>query len=92
MSCILGSFTNEFVPGDPTMSSIQLRRFAALCVLGAVLLIAGEVFDGLFPQIGNTAPQTFDPLDLIASVGGAVGAYALYHLLTAFPIPSEIRS
>ena len=57
--------------------------FLPECTFGALLLIAGEVFDGLFPKIGNTAPQTFAVSDILASVAGATLAFGLHGLISA---------
>ncbi|MEM7354425.1 MAG: hypothetical protein AAF657_26700 [Acidobacteriota bacterium] len=54
--------------------------FLPECLTGALLLIAGEVFDGLFPKIGNTALQTFALSDIVATAAGAALAFGLHSL------------
>lgn len=63
------------------LAIFQRPPFVAECVFAALFLISGEIFDGLFPQIGNTTRQIFDPMDIAASVCGPVVAWGLFRLL-----------
>lgn len=66
-------------PGSSTASG--RRAFLPECLSAALILGAGELSDLLFPQIGSTSRQTYDPADLVALVSGACTAFLLYHLV-----------
>lgn len=59
-------------------------EFLPECLASALVVTAGELFDGLFPRIGHTAPQTFALSDLAAGVLGAGTALLVFRLLSRY--------